>query len=103
MFAFVNYNRQRALNEIERRRADIGTYTLPLDSAPPDMRDFLLDFYKNVIFKQQNELKEELTKYPQTVGKFHQQLVQQTKQVSAEGMCTEAVTAAAGIATTTAT
>jgi hypothetical protein len=83
MFAFVN--RQRALVEIERRRADVSTYTAPLDHAPPDMREFLLDFYKNVIFKQQDQLKAELVKYPRSVGKFHQQLVQHSKQVPSEG------------------
>ncbi|CAB9526815.1 expressed unknown protein [Seminavis robusta] len=82
MFAFMN--RQRALGEIERRRGDVETYTTPLDHGDADMRDFLMDFYRNIIFKRQDEMKAELTKYPKSVGKYHAQLVVAERRVASE-------------------
>ena len=73
MFAFAK--RQRALAEIERRRGEEKTYTTPLPREASDLKAFLTDFYRNIIFKRQEDMKAELIKYPNTVNQFYTALV----------------------------
>ena len=73
MFSFVN--RQRANSELERRKGDAATYTSPLDGGGPEMKDFLADFYRNVLFKQRDEMNDILINNPKTVGKLYSELV----------------------------
>lgn len=61
--------------EIERRRGQSSTYTEKLPRDAPDLKDFLMDFYRNIVFKRQAEMMEEVFKYPKTVGKFYNELV----------------------------
>jgi BSD domain len=74
MFAITK--RQKAEAEVEKRRGDINTYTQPLDyGSDPNMKDFLMNFYKHILFKKQAEMKQLLLDHPNTIGKFFKQLV----------------------------
>ena len=82
MFAFAK--RQRALIEIERRRGDEATYTTPLDRSAPDFKEFLEDFYRNVLFKQRQQLHAERLRHPTTVGRHFDELVVRRKALAYE-------------------
>ena len=89
MFTFTK--RQRALSEMDRRRSAEETYTTPLkgnDSTgitidPQEIKVFLQDFYKQIIF-QPAVLQTELTDHADTVGVFYQRLVVESKTLSKE-------------------
>ena len=81
MFAFTK--RQRAVAEMERRRGQAATYTTPLPRDAPDLKAFLSEFYRHIIFQKQDEMRAELQKYP-SAGALYQQLVVQEKRVAYE-------------------
>lgn len=72
MIAFAK--RQRAVKEIERRRGDLKTYTEPLDRSREDLKDFLTDFYSNILFQRQVEMQQISIDYPAVQG-FYRELV----------------------------
>ena len=75
MFAFTKH--KRAVVEQERRRSNKDTYTTPLDTSGggTEMKEFLMDFYRNILFKRREEMKQELELYPTTVGTYYRELV----------------------------
>ena len=81
MFAFTK--RQRAVVEMERRRGHDATYTTPLPREANDLKSFLSEFYRNIIFLKQDEMRAELLKYP-AAGALYQKLVVQEKRVAYE-------------------
>lgn len=72
---FVFNKKQRALSEIDKRRGLTATYTEKLPRDAPDLKEFLSDFYRNILFQRQAEMNQELLKYPNTVGKLYNELV----------------------------
>ena len=66
---------QRAIAEIDRRRGRRETYTEKLPRDAPDLKPFLMDFYRNIMFQRQAEMQQELLQYPSTVQKFYKELV----------------------------
>ncbi|CAB9496247.1 expressed unknown protein [Seminavis robusta] len=74
MFALSKQQKAEAL--VEKARSDPNTYTKPLDFASnPDLKDFLMHFYKEILFKKADEMNAILAAHPNTVGKFYRQLV----------------------------
>lgn len=73
MFTFTK--KQRAVAEIERRRGQESTYTTPLPRDALDLKDFLSEFYRNILFKRQADMNADLLQFPQTVGKHYKNLV----------------------------
>ena len=66
--------RIRAMREMEIRRSSETTYTMPLTKAP-DMKEFLQDFYTNIYKVSKKQFyAEEREKYPNSVGKFFNEL-----------------------------
>jgi hypothetical protein len=90
MFAFTSSSssnnkkqQQRALKEIEIRRGRIETYVDPLPNNDPDMKEFLLHFYRHILFHR-TMITEECNLYPHTVQYHYHELVLQQKIISHE-------------------
>jgi hypothetical protein len=78
---------QRAKKEMEERRSDIKTYTLPIIFAGDvDRMFFLQAHYKKFLNSKKTSAyrSQVMKKYPTTVGKFYHELVDHSGRVSAE-------------------
>jgi hypothetical protein len=76
--------KQRAIQEIDRRRSDPLTYTTPVEASDPnEWKDFLNEFYRSIIFGRREELKQEMSRYP-IVNQYYQTLVVTNKQLAYE-------------------
>lgn len=78
---------QRAKREVEKRRGDIKTYTVPVIFAGEfDRKAFLQSHYKKFTNPKKTSMyRLQLTKkYPTTVGKFHHDLVEHSGVVTSE-------------------
>lgn len=78
---------QKAKNEIEKRRADIKTYTIPIIfDGDDDRKAFLRSHHKKQTSSKRAAMyrMEMLKKYPMTVGKFYHDLVEHSGRVTSE-------------------
>jgi hypothetical protein len=80
---FSSNKKQRALKEIELRRNRRETYIEPLPGNAADMKEFLMHFYRDVLFHR-TMISEECNLYPNSVKVHYNEVVLQQKLISYE-------------------